>query len=302
LALSALPVWAQEEEVDLEELVRTGEAWMQENVDLDAWSALPDADQKRVEEFWRDLQRQLAGEYVVDLAPLRQTAELVLSLLEGQDTTQPYAAWLKARRDYFEVADEFRLTIPPPAVEPGLPPKPIPNPSPATERKVWVRQLEKRPLPSGAGAYVTRLKPLFTAQRVPGELVWVAEVESAFDPRARSPAGAVGLFQLMPDTARQYGLALRPRDERFQAEKSATAAAQHLRHLHERFRDWPLALAAYNAGEGRVQRLLQRHQARSFDAIAVHLPAETQLYVPKIEATLARREGVSLSGLGVSRP
>jgi membrane-bound lytic murein transglycosylase D len=70
--------------------------------------------------------------------------------------------------------------------------------------------------------------------------------------------------------------------------------------LYRQFGDWRLALAAYNAGEGRVQRLLDRHKTRSFDRIARHLPAETQMFVPKVEATLLRREGVELAKL--SRP
>ncbi len=125
----------------------------------------------------------------------------------------------------------------------------------------------------------------------------MAEVESSFNPKARSPVGAAGLFQLMPATAKQNGLSLFPRDERLQPEKNARAAAQYLKYLHGRFGDWRLALAAYNAGEGRVQRLLQKHKARTFDRIATRLPAETQMYVPKIEATLLRREGLSLAAL-----
>ena len=62
------------------------------------------------------------------------------------------------------------------------------------------------------------------------------------------------MFQLMPDTAKQYGLSLFPRDQRFQTEPSATASAQYLKHLYGRFQDWRLALAAYNAGEGAVQK------------------------------------------------
>ena len=128
-------------------------------------------------------------------------------------------------------------------------------------------------------------------------MVWLAEVESSFDARVRSPAGAAGLFQLMPATAKSYGLKTSPSDQRLQPEDSARAAAKYLGHLHGQFKDWRLALAAYNAGEGTVQKLLERHKARTFDAIATHLPAETQMYVPKVEATLLRREGVELSRL-----
>ena len=101
----------------------------------------------------------------------------------------------------------------------------------------------------------------------------------------------------MPHTARSLSLSLQPEDERLQTGKSARAAARHLRHLHGRFGDWRLALAAYNAGETRVDELLRKYKARTFDAIADRLPAETQLYVPKVEATLRKREGLALNEL-----
>jgi membrane-bound lytic murein transglycosylase D len=75
-----------------------------------------------------------------------------------------------------------------------------------------------------------------------------------------------------------------------------------LKFLHDRFKDWRLALAAYNSGEGTVQRLLQRHQGRSFDDIAGRLPAETQMFVPKVEAVILRREGISLRELPAAKP
>jgi membrane-bound lytic murein transglycosylase D len=106
------------------------------------------------------------------------------------------------------------------------------------------------------------------------------------------------MFQLMPATAKRYGLKTAwPWDQRLSPEPSARAAAQYLRYLHGHFKDWRLALAAYNAGEGRVQDLLTRQKANSFDGIASRLPAETQMYVPKIEATLLKREGLRLSEL-----
>jgi len=151
--------------------------------------------------------------------------------------------------------------------------------------------------PPRAKEYLPELKPVFTAQKIPPELVWLAEVESSFDRRALSPAGAAGLFQLMPDTAKRFGLSLWPRDQRYQPEPSATAAAQYLKYLHDRFKDWRLALAAYNAGEGTVQKLLDRYKTDNYDAIAQHLPAETQMYVPRVEATLLRREGATLEQL-----
>ncbi len=165
------------------------------------------------------------------------------------------------------------------------------------ERELWVRKVSVRPWSTAAKEYVPQLKPIFAAQKIPPELVWMAEVESSFDRRAESPAGAAGLFQLMPDTAKRFGLSLWPRDQRFQTEASATASAQYLKYLFGRFHDWRLALAGYNAGEGTVQRQLDRYKTRSFDDISGHLPSETQMYVPRVEAVILQHEGAKLEEL-----
>jgi membrane-bound lytic murein transglycosylase D len=221
-------------------------------------------------------------------------------LLDQYEETAPYAAWLKARLDYLDAADELQRATPPPKPEPGKPPKPAPNPPPARQRELWIRKLANRPWPDAAKPYITKLKPIFIEEKVPAELVWLAEVESSFDSRALSPSGAAGLFQLMPATAKRFGLRTWPLDQRYKPEPSARAAARYLASLHRHFNDWRLALAAYNVGQGKVDKLLKQHKARSYDAIATHLPAETQMYVPKVEATLHRREGVKLSELRVS--
>jgi membrane-bound lytic murein transglycosylase D len=135
------------------------------------------------------------------------------------------------------------------------------------------------------------LRAAFAAEGVPPDLAWIAEVESAFNPNARSPAGARGLFQLMPDTARAAGLGVGFPDERTDPAKSAHAAARLLRQLHAQFGDWPLALAAYNAGAGRVSRALAARRATSFAGALPALPVQTRLYVPKIYATIAARGG-----------
>ena len=288
---------ADDDTVTLPELVQGAQQWAQENLDTNVLNALPEVDDPVVQQFLRELQKRYQGDYVVDLAALRQTAQAVLPLLESREETRPYAAWLKAQMDYLEVADEIRLTIPPPAVETNQPPRPVPNPPPQKERELWVKKVSLAPWPVLAKEYVPELKPIFAAQKIPPDLVWLAEVESGFDRRAVSPAGAAGLFQLMPDTAKRFGLSLWPRDQRFQAEPSATASAQYLRYLYDRFKDWRLALAAYNAGEGTVQKLLDRYKTSSYDTIAEHLPAETQMYVPRVEAVLLQREGANLEQL-----
>jgi len=301
LVVNVLPVRAQEESLNLQELMQSAQDWAAQNLDTNLLNALPKLDQQKAQLLLRDLQNQFQGEYIVNLAALRQTANVVLPLLENYEETQPYAAWLKPRLDYLKVADEYQFTIPPPKVEPGQPTQPIPNPSAAWQRDVWVTELTKRPWPPASSNLVTQLKPVFTKEKVPAELVWVAEVESSFDARARSPVGAAGLFQLMPDTAKQLGLLLWPRDQRLQPEPSARAAAQYLKQLYARFKEWRLVLAAYNSGEGTVQRLLKKHNARTFDEIATRLPAETQMFVPKVEAVILRREGVKLTGLAAPR-
>jgi membrane-bound lytic murein transglycosylase D len=271
--------------------------WAEANLDEDALRALRQVDREKVEEFLHSFQQQLQGDYVLDLAALKDAANAVLPLLEAYEETQPYAVWLKSRLDYFEVADELHRSSSGPKTAPSRPANSLPNPSPAAERQIWVKKVAPRPLPRGAEALVAQLKPVFASERVPAELVWLAEVESSFNLGARSPVGAAGLFQIMPATAQRFGLRRWPRDERYQPEPSARAAAQYLRFLYRQFGDWRLAIAAYNAGEGRVQRLLDRHKTRSFDRIARHLPAETQMFVPKVEATLLRREGVELARL-----
>ena len=97
----------------------------------------------------------------------------------------------------------------------------------------------------------------------------------------------------MCNTAKAMGLSTFLPDERTDPEKSARAAARYLKQLHGRFGNWALALAAYNAGEGRVSRALAKHNATSFTAIAEQLPAETRMYVPKVCALIATRAGVT---------
>lgn len=306
LLLTATSICAQNEyELDVEqlgEMVETAQDWAAENLDEDVTRNLPEVDREQVEQFLKQFQSQLKADYVLDLAALKDAAKAVLPLLDAHEETKPYAAWLRSRLDYLEVAEGFQKNQPPPKSTPGQPPKPPSNPSPVLEQKAWKQQLSQREWPKGATELVPKLKPIFAAERVPEQLVWVAEVESGFDPEARSPVGAAGLFQLMPATARSLGLRRWPRDQRYQPVPSAQAAARYLKYLHARFKDWRLALAAYNAGEGRVRGLLERNHARSFDEIATRLPAETQMFVPKVEATVMRREGTSLASLKMPPP
>lgn len=163
----------------------------------------------------------------------------------------------------------------------------------ARNRVNWDRKLAGRSMPVRAEKLAPDLKRIFAEEGVPPELIWLAEVESSFNPSARSPVGATGLFQFMPATAERFGMKLAPTDERLDPHKSARAAAQYLHFLHGRFGSWPLALAAYNAGEGRVGRTLRSHNGSTFADIADHLPSETQMYVPKVLSTVQLREGIN---------
>ena len=132
-----------------------------------------------------------------------------------------------------------------------------------------------------------RIERTLQRRGLPPELKFVAVIESALNPEAESHAGAAGMWQFMPETAAEYGL-----DSLTVADPAAStdAAARYLRWLGGQFRgDWQLALAAYNAGPARVQRLVRAHQREAgtyptFWDIVDGLPRETQAYVPRFIA------------------
>jgi len=288
---------AQTNDTDVDDMLDAVQQFADDNLDESISQALQDVDRQKVKDFLKQYQAGLAGENVIDLAQLKDTATTILPLLDAHDDTQPYAAWLRSRLDYFEAADEMKSASPPPNPEPGKPLLPPANPTFKVEQEIWIKKVSPRPWPKGAKEIAPRMKSIFAREKVPSELVWLAEVESGFDARARSPAGAVGMFQLMPDTAKQLGLSLWPRDQRRQPEAEAQAAAKYLHELHKQFGDWRLAVAAYNCGAAAVQKSLDRHHAKTYEEIATHLPAETQMYVPKVEATILHREGVAMEKL-----
>ena len=143
------------------------------------------------------------------------------------------------------------------------------------------------------------LDSLLQAEGIPAELRAVVLVESAGNVNALSRAGARGLWQFIPETARRYGLVVdASRDERLDREKSTRAAARHLRELYARFGNWPLALAAYNAGEGAVEKAVERAGTTDFTILrSLRLfPAETSRYVPAVLAAAPLFEGAQRFG------
>ncbi|WP_447979507.1 transglycosylase SLT domain-containing protein [Candidatus Nitrospira bockiana] len=137
------------------------------------------------------------------------------------------------------------------------------------------------------GHYKPLVESIFSEFNLPSDLVYLSLVESGFNPHAYSRARATGPWQFMKGTAKLYGLRVdRYVDERRDPIKSTVAAARYLRDLYDLFGTWPLAMAAYNAGEGKVMRALQKARADSFWEIAQtkHLRRETKEYVPRFMA------------------
>lgn len=134
-----------------------------------------------------------------------------------------------------------------------------------------------------ARRYAGMMRAIFQDYDLPEELVNLAFVESDVNPRATSQAQAAGIWQFVPSTARTYGMRTTASlDERRDPDKSTRAAAEHLKSLYSRFQAWPLALAAYNAGENAVQRAIKRQHTRNFWQL--RLPKETRHFVPKFMA------------------
>ncbi len=140
-----------------------------------------------------------------------------------------------------------------------------------------------------SGAYLDMMKKIFREEGIPEDLVYIAHVESAFKVHAYSRARAKGIWQFIASTARKYGLRVDWWiDERSNPEKSARAAATYLKDLYGMFGDWYLAMAAYNAGEGKIMRALKRSKNKDFWGIAKtrYIRRETKNYVPAVLASI----------------
>ena len=139
------------------------------------------------------------------------------------------------------------------------------------------------------GRYLPHIREVFASEGIPEDLAYVALVESAFKTGALSRAKAKGVWQFMPRTAREYGLRQDWWvDERSSPEKSTRAAARYLKFLKTMFGDWDLALAAYNAGPGKVIRGLKRYGKSGYWDLrrTRALKRETKNYVPLIHAAI----------------
>jgi hypothetical protein len=167
-------------------------------------------------------------------------------------------------------------------------PDSLPQPLKGTSPSGWTRS-------EGLDALV---QPILAREGVPSQLAAVIRVESRGNPLALSSKGARGLWQLMPDTARRYGLTVNAHmDERVDIEKSTTGAARYLRDLYVQFGSWQLALAAYNTGERNLEGAIDRGRSRDFATLSFlgYLPAETRSYVPAVLAAMSADGFASLS-------
>jgi membrane-bound lytic murein transglycosylase D len=165
----------------------------------------------------------------------------------------------------------------------------------------WIERFtkseEKREELAGYLARKPRFEKMITAKLrrrgMPEELVYLVMIESGFNPDAHSVAEAKGIWQLVPDTARRYGLKVDEKvDERLDSKKATDAALSYLAYLYNRFGSWYLAAAAYNSGENRVARIMveetgsERGSDADFYRIWEKLPAETRDFVPVMIAAM----------------
>lgn len=151
-----------------------------------------------------------------------------------------------------------------------------------------------------ASRYLFHIVEEVQRRGLPTELALLPFIESAFNPQALSSARASGMWQFIPSTGRHYDLKQNIfRDERRDVLASTRAALDYLTRLYDMFGDWHLALAAYNWGEGNVQRAIARNreQGRPIDYESLRMPTETRYYVPKLQAIkniVARPEAFGL--------
>ena len=141
---------------------------------------------------------------------------------------------------------------------------------------------------SRGSKYIPMMKNIFRQKGLPEDLVYLALIESGFKTEAVSHASAVGPWQFIGATGRRYGLTINEWvDERMDPVKSTYAAADYLTTLHDMFNSWPLAIAAYNSGEGKILKGMKNYGVSNFwdmTSVGGHLANETKLYVPSFLA------------------
>ncbi len=155
-----------------------------------------------------------------------------------------------------------------------------------------------------SGMFMRMARRIFREEGIPENVAWLGQVESAWKPQAMSWASASGLWQFIPGTGSRYGLRRTAQiDERNSFEKATKASAQYLKFLANRYGgNWELAMAAYNSGEGNVDRAIRRAGVANFWVAYPYLPKETRNYVPNILATILIANNPNQYGFGHVRP
>jgi membrane-bound lytic murein transglycosylase D len=151
-----------------------------------------------------------------------------------------------------------------------------------------------------SGKYRELISRILAEEGVPQELIYLAQAESGFLPRAVSHKAAVGMWQFVRARGRQYGLTqTKYSDDRLDPEKATRSAARHLRDLYVKFGDWYLAIAGYNCGDGCVERAVQRTGYADFWEIRRRnaIPKETSNYVPIIVAMTLMHKNAKAYGI-----
>lgn len=155
-----------------------------------------------------------------------------------------------------------------------------------------------------SGMFMSMARRIFREEGIPENVAWLGQVESTWKPTARSWAAASGLWQFIPGTGSRFGLRITGYlDERNSFEKATRASARYLKFLANRYGgNWELAMAAYNCGEGNVDRAIRRAGVADFWAAYSYLPTETRNYVPNILATILIANDPNAYGFGHVRP
>ena len=155
-----------------------------------------------------------------------------------------------------------------------------------------------------SGMFMRMARRVFRENGVPENVAWLGQVESAWKPQAMSWAAASGLWQFVPGTGTRFGLRKTAYvDERNGFEGATKASAQYLKFLANRYGgNWELAMAAYNSGEGNVDRAIRRAGVANFWIAYPYLPQETRNYVPNILATILIANNPNQYGFGHVRP
>jgi len=155
-----------------------------------------------------------------------------------------------------------------------------------------------------AGRYTAKAREIFRQEGVPEDIVWLAQVESAWRPAAYSSAAASGLWQFIPGTGARFGLRQTAWiDERNSFEQATRASARYLKWLSNRYNgNWELAIGAYNTGEGNIDRAISRAGTANFWSIYPYIAQETRNYVPNILATILIAKNPEKYGFRNLRP